>query len=178
MTTEQREKINKCLAAIKNGDETQFDKLCHLTHAPLITLAKRYLLDKSYAEDAVADVYLNLCLYAKSYTIGKNGYSYLWQIVKNNAYDYNQDYLKHHSVTIDNIDMPDPNNQYEKSISNMDFDIALKRVGYKNAMILLWTFKDGLTQEQIGDMLRVSKSAVNQRLKSALNKLSKYYKRI
>lgn len=176
MTPFEKE-VTECLTAIKNGDETQFDKLCHLTHAPLQTLAKRYLIDKSCAEDAVADVYLNIWLYAQSYKIGKNGYSYLWQIVKNNAYDYNQDHKKHHSVIIENIDIPDPHNQYDQIISDIDFELVEKHVGYTNAMILLWTYKYGYTQEQIGDMLLITKSAVNQRLKATLAKLAKYYKR-
>ena len=176
MTPFEKE-VTACLAAIKRGDETQFDKLCHLTHAPLLTLAKRYLIVKSYAEDAVSDVYLNLYLYAKSYKIGKNGLNYLWEIVKHNAYNYNQDYKKHHSIIIENIDIPDTNNQYEHVISDVDFEIAEKYVGYTNAMILLWTYKYDYTQEQIGDLLGITKSAVNQRLKATLKKLSKYYKK-
>lgn len=170
--------VTDCMAAIKNGDQSQYERLCHLTYAPLCMLAKRYLVNKSDYQDAVADVYLNLCLYAKSYTVGRNGYYYLWEIVKHNAYDYNRDYIKNHPVIIEKIDASDPDNQYEKIISDMDFDIALEKVGYTNAMILLWTFRDGLTQEQIGDLLCVTKSAVNQRLKKSLEKLSKHYKKI
>lgn len=169
--------VTECLTAIKKGDQTKFDRLCRLTYAPLNRLAKLYLIDKSYAEDAVADVYLNICLYADSYTIGRNAYTYLWQIVKNNAYNYNKDYLKHHSLSIEDINVCDEKDQFEKVISDIDFDIACKHVGYTNAMILFWTYRDELTQEVIGEMLGVTKSAVNQRLKGSLKKLLKYYKK-
>ena len=168
--------VSECLAAIKNGDETRFERLCKLTNGPLQSVAKRYLVDKSCCEDVVSEVYLNIVKYVDKYTPGRNGFTYLWQIVKNKAFDCNDDYLKHTIVNID-IVCHDTNDEFEESTSQIDLALALKTVGHKNAAIIMWTFKDGLTQEEIGNLLGISKSAVNQRLKSSLKKLLKYYKK-
>ena len=170
------EMLNECLAAIKRGDQTKYSELHHLTYGPLLSVAKSYLIDKSCAETVMSDLYYKIYLYADRYDTSKDALSYLWQIVKNKAFDYNKKYLKNNTVNIDDIPIFDKIDPYERAESRIDVSKALKRVGNTNAMIVIWTYRDGLTQEEIGKRLRITKSAVCQRLSKTMEKLSEYLK--
>lgn len=171
-----KEKISECLAAIKRGDQTKFDDLFHLTYAPLMNVAKSYLIDKSYAETVMSDLYYKIYLYADRYDTSKDALSYLWQIVKRKAFDYNKQYLKNNTTNADQIPLTDSSDPYEIVNARMDISKALRRVGNINVMIVLWTYRDGLTQEEIGKRLGMSKSAVCQRLSKTKKKLLEYLK--
>ena len=170
------ERLNECLAAIKNGDQTKYYELHQITYGPLINIAKRYLIDKSEAENVVSDVYKRIYKYADRYDTSRDALSYLWQIVKHKAYDYNKQYLRNNTVNIDDLQIPDDIDPYERIDTKMDIDKALKRVGKKNALIVICTYKYGMTQEEIAQKLNISKSAVSQRLSKTKKKLSEYLK--
>lgn len=170
------ELLNQCLAAIKNGDQTKYYELHQLTYGPLINIAKSYLIDKSYAETVMSDLYMRLYLYAGRYDTSKDAKAYLWQIVKNKAYDYNRIYLRNNAINIDDVPIFDKSDQYERAEARIDFSKAFKKIGHKNAMIIVWTYRDGLTQDEIGKRLNISKSAVCQRLKKTTKKLSELLK--
>ena len=173
------EEVTKCLLDIKNGDHTQFEKLLKLTHAPLLSLAKRYLMNDSFCDDVVSEVYINIAKYAASFhpTDKNDGFRYLWSIVRNNAVDHNKDALKHQTVNIEQVCVFDKKDQFERATLKMDISRALKKLDYKDAMIVVWTFEYGHTQEQIGELLGISKSAVNQRLTKAKENLRKLLQR-
>ena len=174
--SDYREEVTKCLLAIKNDDQTQFERLTKLTHAPLLTVAKRYLLNDSYCEDVVSEVYYNITRYAASFrpTDKLDGYRYLWTIVRNNAFDINKDILKHQTVSIDNVypfDTTDTTDQFERANLKMDISSAIQQLDSKDTMIILWRYKYDFTLDQIADLLDVSTSAVSQRLSKARGKL-------
>ena len=171
-----KEKLNECLAAIKRGDQTKFNDLVRLTYGPLITVAKRYLFDKSCAEMVVSDLYYRIYIYADHYDTSKDALTYLWQIVKRKAYDYNKQYLKNNAANIDEVQLTDAIDPYERVNAKIDIADALRRIGVVNTMIIVWTYRDGLTQEEIGQILSISKSAVCQRLNKIKKKLLDYLK--
>lgn len=170
------EKLNECLAAIKNGDKTKYFELHQLTYGPLLNVAKSYLIDKSYAETVMSDLYYRIYLYADRYDTSKDAKVYLWQIVKHKAFDYNKQCIKNNTINIDDVQILDKIDPYERANARMDIRKALKRVELKNAMIVIWTYRDGLTQDEIAERLGISKSAVCQRLSKTIKKLSEYLK--
>ena len=170
------EMLNECLAAIKRGDQTKYSDLHHLTYGPLMNVAKSYLIDKSYAETVMSDLYYRIYLYADHYDTSKDAKAYLWQIVKNKAFDYNKKVINNKTVNIDEVQIFDKIDPFEMAEDRIDVAEALKRVGHANAMIVIWTYREGLTQEEIGLRLNISKSAVNQRLSKTIAKLSQYLK--
>lgn len=167
------EEVTECLLAIKNDDHTQFERLLKLTHAPLLSLAKRYLMNNSFCDDVVSEVYTNIVKYAASFhpTDKNDGFRYLWSIVRNNAVDHNKDTLKHRAVNIEEVCVFDTKDQFERANLKMDISSALKKLDYKDAMIMVWTFEYGFTQEQIGELLGISKSAVSQRFTKSKEKM-------
>ena len=170
------ELLNECLAAIKRGDKTKYYELHQLTYGPLLNVAKSYLIDNSYAAAVMSDLYLKIYLYADHYDTSKDAKTYLWQIVKNKAFDYNKKSLKNNTVNIDDIQISEKIDPFERANVRMDIVRALKSVGHQNAIIFVWACRDGLTQEEIGQRLGISKSAVNQRLSKTKTKLHEYLK--
>ena len=171
---EFHELLNECLAAIKNGDETKFYDLVQLTYGPLKSVAKRYLNNESHARAVVSEVYEKIYRYAARYDTSKKAFTYLWQIVKHKAYDYNKK-EKHKTVNIDDISLFDQTDHYERVDTKMDVERAVTLLKNPDKQIVEWTFNHDMTQEEIAQRLGISKSAVCQRLSKAKKKLSKYF---
>ena len=171
-----KEQLNECLAAIKHGDATKYYELHHLTFGPLTSVAKIYLIDKSYAESVVSDLYEKLYRYADRYDTSKDAFNYLWQIVKNRAFDYNKKHRKDNWINIEDLPICDNVDPYEISNARMDIEMALQSVKDPDRLIVRWTYIDGVTQDEIGKRLGISKSAVCQRLKKTMAKLHEYLK--
>ena len=169
-----REKLNECLAAIKHGDQTRYYELHHLTFGPLVNVAKMYLIDNSYAEIVVSDMLYSIYRYADRYDTTKDALAYLWQIVKHRAFDCNKKHRKDNWISIDELPICDNADPYERANAKMDIERALRRVRDTDRLIVTLTYRDGLTQEEIGERLDMTKSAVCQRLKKTLNKLREY----
>lgn len=165
------EQLNECLKAIKNGDQTKYYELHQITYGPFINIAKQYLIDKSEAENVVSDVYKRIFNYADRYDTSRDAQAYLWQIIKHKAYDYNKKFLRNNTVNIDDFPIADSIDLFERIDTKMDVERALKRVGKINAFIVMMKYKYEFTQEEIGEKLNMSKSAVCQRLTKTKKKL-------
>ena len=172
-----KEQLNEYLSAIKNGDETKYRDLMQISFGPLMHVAKSYLINKSDADDVLSDVYWRIYRYADRYDTSKDAQAYLWQIVKNRAFDYNKRRLKSKTVNLDDIQIFDNVDAFAGAEAKMDLVKALKNIGHTNTMIVVWTYREGLTQEEIGQRLDISKSAVCQRLGKIKEKLSEYFKK-
>lgn len=171
----QREQLNECLAAIKNGDASKFYELNQLAFGPLMSVAKRYLNNHSYAESVVQDMLCSIFLYADHYDPKRDAYAYLWQIVKRKAYDCNERHKREKWISIDEIPIGGMFDPSERVVAKIDAERALQTLRTTDRLIVQW-LKAGETQEEIGRRLGISKSAVNQRLNKIKKKLFEYLK--
>ena len=170
------ETLNEYLAAIRDGDETKFNDFVSFTYGPFLNVAKMYLFDKSEAESVMTDVYLKLYRYADRYDTSRNAKSYIWQIVKNKAIDYNKQRYKHQAINIEDIPVMDNVDHYDRAITRADLLNALSKIEPKNAWIFVWVCMQDHTQDEVAEKLNISKSAVSQRLTKTKKKLSEYLK--
>lgn len=169
------EQLNNCLAAIKNGDKSRFQELVEITYGPLINVARMYLDNKSDAKYVVTDVYNKIFLYAGRYNTSKSARNYIWEIVKRKAYDYNKSLSKDKTVNIDDYQIFDNVDQFELADKRMDLERAMTHLDATDEKIVRLS-RRGMTQEEIGKELNMTKSAVNQRLTKAKRKLSEIVK--
>ena len=176
MTMTQREKINECLAAIKHGDETKYGELHELVFGPMMNVAKMYLFNHSYAESVVQDMLCSIYKYADHYDESRDAYNYLWQIVKRKSYDCNRKHRHDNWINIEDLPISDIVDPFERANLKMDLERALQRLKDTDRLIIKWKYEEGLTQEEIGERLNTSKSAVCQRLQKAFKKLREYLK--
>ena len=94
-------KINKIIVRIGKGDTYALDELFCITGRMLLFMAKKYLLDNSYAEDLVSETYLKVAKSAEGFDPKHNGLNWLYKIVKNGALNYNMRNKTHDSVELD-----------------------------------------------------------------------------
>lgn len=60
-------KINGLIVRISKGDTDALDELYSLTGRMLLSMAKKYLYDKNFAEDLVSETYYKLVKNSKSF---------------------------------------------------------------------------------------------------------------
>lgn len=91
-------KINKLIVRISKGDNRALDELFDLTGRMLLVMARKYLYDKSYAEDLVSETYFKLVKNADKFDPAHNGLNWLYKIIHNEAINYNlRDTSSHNS---------------------------------------------------------------------------------
>ena len=78
-------RINKLIVRISKGDIRALDELYDLTSRMLLVMAKKYLYDKSYAEDLVSETYYKLVKNAEKFDATQNGLNWLYKIIHNEA---------------------------------------------------------------------------------------------
>lgn len=83
------EKVNALISAIAEGDKSALGKLYGLTAGYLCFMARKYLADKSYAEDVVSEVFLRVVQSAYTFNQNYNGLNWLFKITKNTALNFN-----------------------------------------------------------------------------------------
>lgn len=86
--------INRLLLRIAKEDEKALDELYDKTYRLMLTIAIRELRDKSCANDVVSEAYVKIYQKIKQFDAKRNGVDWIYQIVKNQARDYNRWYIK------------------------------------------------------------------------------------
>ena len=83
-------KIKELIKRISKNDERALEELFENTKKKLKYVAKQYLIEKSYADDVLSESYLKIYKRSKTFNEKYNGYSWMYEIVKNTALDYNR----------------------------------------------------------------------------------------
>lgn len=82
-------KINKLIIHISNGDNEALEELFFLTRRMTLFMARKYLYDKSYAEDLLSETYYKIVKYSPTFDSSQNGLNWIYKIVHNEAINYN-----------------------------------------------------------------------------------------
>jgi|BioPla2DNA2_1021312.scaffolds.fasta_scaffold46386_3 RNA polymerase sigma-70 factor (ECF subfamily) len=167
------QQINKIILKISKGDINALDDLFSLTSRMLLFMAKKYLNDKSFAEDIVSEVYLIVARKASTFDKNKNGLNWLYKITRNTALNFN---AKRRFGS--NIEYNDD----IKIIDNVDIDDWLDKILIHNALSVLsqeekrliyLRYWEGLTIKEISEQLNQPMSTVYDAMKRVLKKLKK-----
>lgn len=176
-------RCNHLIKKIQKGDEKALDALFQEFGPLFLNMAQKYLYDKSYAEDLVSEVFVDLIrTSARSFDDNKNSLNWFFTIIRRKAYKYNTKGLK--DVSIDELD-----NSYlltsfminvEESDSEKSLDIFLLKSGLeklsdKENKILYYKYWEGLTVREIAKKLGKSHSTIQYIIKEALKKLKEYF---
>ena len=160
-----REEVNKYLIAFQNGDKEQFAEFYNRMSGTFARHAMRILFDKQNWQDVLSESYLKISNSISSFKRYKDGYNWIMKIIENTAKTINARESKYCIYDMDNMYVPNGFDPYVDANGSIDFEIALKDFDeiYKTVAILYYRY--GRTQEEIGVMLDMSKSAVCQRLR-------------
>ncbi|MGM9646476.1 MAG: RNA polymerase sigma factor [Eubacteriales bacterium] len=165
-------KINRCIRQIALGRMSALEELFVLTKKYLFVVAKAYLWDKSKAEDVLSDSYFKVVKSAGSFDTSRNGYSWLYEIVKNTALNQNEkDKLRAHP-TLDEIKEP-PSDIIDELLTKIMVNQALSQLTEEENALVYKYFFEGLTLQEIADSLRKPKTTVYDQLQRTLMKMKK-----
>lgn len=166
------EKFNILIKRIAAGDVSALDVIYEQYGGLLFAMAKKYITNQSYAEDAVSEALCKIVRGAKGFDYRKNGLNWAFKIVQNVCYDINkqeQEYIPVDSDTVDSlVDILDP---ISNNIEMVDLRNALQQLSSEENRLLYLKYWEGLTVREISRKISLPKSSVHYNLQIALKKL-------
>lgn len=165
------EKINKLIVRIAKGDTYALDELFVITGRMLLFMARKYLYNKSYAEDLVSETYLKVVKSADSFDKKQNGLNWLYKIVKNGALNQN---LKERNFT-----EPIPENVADKDFVSEWLDTilvenAVSTLSDEEKDLIYLRYWEGYGIQEIADKLGKPLSTTHDMLKRTCKKLKQH----
>ena len=167
---ERVKRVNRLLGKIRKGDEKALDSLFAEFGALFLNIAKKYLFEKSQAEDLLGEVFLDLVRNkARSFRTGFNGLNWMHTAIKNKAYRFNGG--------------APPTEEYDESkcagcfVSDDEENLEIKEIlsklsEYENALVYC-RYWEGLTVRETARKLGKPRSTVHGDEKRILGKLAK-----
>lgn len=175
MERQQIKQINSYICAIADGDSQALELLFEQTKKYFFVVARSFLDDKSKAEDVLSVAYYKVVVNAKNFDKSKNGYNWIFEIVKNTALNQNKtDRVKNNAPLDENVNHP-----YEivdELIDKMSLGEAKACLSDEEKIIIYSYFYEGKTIKEIAQALQKPKSTVHYILKGALNKMKNFLK--
>lgn len=174
--TELNKKVTKWLIEYQNGDQKKFDVLMNNTIEHLTMVAKCYLVNKSYADDVVAETYVRGWKYISAYSREKSGYVWIIGILKNVVRRYNG---KDAQLNETELTEEEPDLDADFSIlaeQRTDLGRAVKRLDEESQRLVLYKFIFCYSDRDIACMMNMKRSTVNYKLHKIVENLKNFYK--
>lgn len=156
--------VNGLILRIGQGDKRALEKLYELTGRMMFTMAKKYLIDKTCADDVVSETYLNVVRYAKGFDITKNGLNYMYKAVHNLAVNCN---LQKRGVELDES-ITDSAADIDGWLDDMVVKSALDLLTSQDRQIIYLRYWEGLRLREISERMGVPLSTLSDSIKRIL----------
>lgn len=172
---ERIRKVNKLIDKIANGDINALGSLFEEVGGLLLRMAKKYLLDKSLAEDLVSEVFSRLVRRAHSFDVKKNGLNWLYKSIHNEAINWNKDANSnyYHDSIDDHYDLADVLISLDDNPDIIMLREAFNTLSKTENEILYYKFWEGLTVREIAKLTTIPRSTVQDIVEKSLEKIRK-----
>lgn len=168
------ELINKLIYRISKGDRDALDELFEEVGGLMFLMAKKYLIDKSLAEDLVSEIFCRLVKGVKTFDVRKNGLNWLYKSIHNEAINWNK------KINPNNFDSLDDHRELADIMASMDKNVdiimlqeALKTLSKAENDILYCKYWERFTIREIATKTKKPRSTVQDILNKALEKLGR-----
>lgn len=170
--------LKKLVRKIRKGDQEAFEQLFLEYYEPLCKFAWRYTSSIHVSEELVQDIFLIVWESRKTLDPKKNIKSFLFQSVRNKALNYinHEELARNYNKEIEWLN-PSPARQTHKLDDNSEFVRAVRKAieglpeGAQNVYRL--SRKEGLTYQEIAEVLDISQKTVESQMSRALKLLRK-----
>ena len=170
-----RQKINRCIAEISDGDYSALEILSSLVSARMLSVAQSVLHQRSLAEDAVQDAFVKIVDNAKRFDKQTNGYAWICKITQNCALNILRRERRHRAENIDDcFFLADPSDPFGLSENTVTLQNALSVLDDTEKKVVYQKYFMDFTVRDIAASLGMSKSTVQRTLDRAENKLRAY----
>lgn len=165
-------KFNHLVKRIAQGDISALDEIYEQYGGLFFVMAKKYINNKSLAEEVVSEALCRVVRSAKKFNTSQNGLNWIFKIIKNICIDWNKsdsEYIIVDSTELTNladiIESPD------NSIDQVELSMVLRKLSAEENELLYLKFWESLTVREIAKRLNKPKSTVQLHLDNALKKL-------
>ena len=176
------------IAKFKEGDTAAFEQLVRLYQDRVYSLC-RYLLGNAHeAEDAAQDSFIKAYRNLRHFTPDASFYTWLYRITVNTCLDYKKrpffSSLFMRSSDDEEFqawELPDelsPERLYESKQMGLALQRALQKISPKLKVVIVLKEVEGLTYEEIAEVLDISMGTVKSRISRAREELFAAMKKI
>lgn len=141
-------KINKLIVRISRGDSRALDELYELTSRMLLAMARKYLYDKSYAEDLISETYYKLVKNADKFDAAQNGLNWLYKIIHNEAINFNKKFLLSQNCELTD-QAADTTKRVDDWLDKILIQDALKQLSGEEREKIYFRYWEGQTLQEI-----------------------------
>jgi RNA polymerase sigma-70 factor (ECF subfamily) len=174
LKTERLTLANLLVARIAKGDTQALDELFTEFGGLLFAMCKKYLFDKSFAEDLVSDVLLTVVKESPKIKSIDNSLNWMFKIIHNKATNINK---RANKIIFEGFDETKSLSTIisftEKSLDIGALHAALEQLPERENRLLYYKFWEGLTIREIAKELKASKSTIQREVDGALSALRK-----
>ena len=144
-------------------------------------MAKKYLFDKSCAEDLLSEVFVDLVrTSAKSFDDTKNGLNWIFTIIRRKAFRFNGDVRNDCSID-DEESQPylapflsdEDNPASDRALEKETLKQAMQKLSDEENAVLYYKYWEGLTVREIAKKLDKPRSTIQYKIDECLKKLHK-----
>ena len=165
-------RVNSLIVRIAYGDVAALDDLFNEVGGLLFVVAKRYLFDKSLAEDVVSRVFVRLVKSSGNFDETKNGLNWLVKSTKNEALNENVRSGKYLPEPDEGFTVADVMTE-EMLVDRYDVKKALSTLSEKENALVKCVYWEGLTLREAAEKLGMPLTSTHRLLKNTLTKLGK-----
>jgi RNA polymerase sigma-70 factor (ECF subfamily) len=163
----------RLVEATFDGDIDSFGKLCQRYYAALVAIGYSVLADHQLAEDAAQESFAQALVNLRKLRDKKRFVPWLAAICRNVAKDMVA--IKVRQVSSKDLSQAARNNNHDESRRLIRRAIEQLPVSAKELIVL--RYYNGLSYEEIGSVLGISKATINGRITRAKRKMAKYLRR-
>lgn len=167
-------KFNLIIQKIKSGNIQALDELYQDYGGLLYSMAKKYLIDKSFAEDVVSEVFCKIVKSSKHFNPKYNGLNWAFKIVKNTCIDWNRTFSTNHEDVKEYNSLIPVISNFDELDNHNDLLKALALLNNEENLILYYKYWEGLTIREIAIKLKKPKSNIQYIYQQSLKKLAVY----
>ncbi|MFH5831055.1 RNA polymerase sigma-70 factor [Halalkalibaculum sp. DA384] len=163
---------------LRTSDETALDELFDQTFEIYVRYAWRFTKDKPSAVDIVQNSFIKLWNIRADLDPSQSLKTYIYRMVKNNALNYLRDH-RQFSLSMEDIQLADPDSEIdvlpEESPLARHLEQWIEALPRRQKQAFELSRYEGLTHEEIAEVMDVAPRTVNNHIVAALNTLKGQY---
>lgn len=161
MSSDRREKLNRLLAALAEGEADCLDGIFGEAGGQMLAVALGILRDRALAEDAVHDSLIKIALNARKYKRNTSALAWIMTVVRNTALDSLR--RRKREISVDEIF---PLTSYNYSIDSREnaltLESAVKSLEPDEQRIIYCRYYLDMTVREAAAALKISRSAAQR----------------
>jgi RNA polymerase sigma-70 factor (ECF subfamily) len=164
----------KLVEAAFDGDIESFGKLCQRYYGPIVAIGYSVLGDHQLAEDAAQESFARALVSLRKLKNQTRFVPWLAAICRNVAKDMVATKVRH--ISTKEFSQAAENNEHHNENGRLICQAIEQLPGSVKELVVL-RYYNGLSYEQIGSVLGISKGTINGRITRAKRKMAKYLRR-